>query len=237
MDIFRQGRRNLGKEKMITYNSVSLNIGGSTLIPKNTVSPNDSWFKPYPNSGVGFQMKWWDIYANEGSGPVEQFTSASYVTNGVDKWSLSDDGVVSSTLPTGYEYKVHFDYNDRLKIIDHWRPHRFSAYYTITNWDWVKEMKVMDCNYCSGVYYQLPNCTDLEPHFIHTDNLVSFGGDYPDITGKLEPVITTLTSLGVSADNSEVRTHNSYTSGAPFRNSTGAQDYAHCVTAYPAWFN
>ena len=225
---------------MIVYNGFSLNNGGSTLIPKNTVPMEDAWFKPYPNSGDNFQMKWWDIYAIGPTGPVEEFTSASYVTNGTDTWNLADNGEISSTLPTGYEYKVHFDYNDRFRTIRgyiHTSTENFSAYYTITNWDWVKEMKVMDCNYCSGVYYQLHNCTDLEPRFIHTDNLVSFGGDYPDITGKLEPVITTLTSLGVSADNSEVRTHNSYTSGAPFRNSTGAQDYAHCVTAYPTWFN
>lgn len=222
---------------MIVYNGFSLNNGGSTLIPKNTVPMNNAWFRPYPNFGDRFLMKWWDIYANEGSGPIEHFTSASYVTNGIDTWNLSDDGEVSSALPTGYEYKVNFDYNDRLETINHWWPRDFSAYYTITNWDWIKEMKTMDCNYCSGVYYQLPNCTDLETRFIHTDNLVSFGGDYPAITGKLEPAITKLISLGVSADNSEVRTHNSYTSGAPFRNSTGAQDYAHCVTAYPTWFN
>lgn len=228
---------------MILYNGVSLNNGNMTLIPKNTVPMDNAWFKPYPNSGDNFQMKWWDIYAKEQSGPVELFTSASYVTNGTDTWNLDDNGDVRAILPTGYDYKVNFDYNDRFGTISNWRPvtgtgtENFSAYYTITNWDWVKEMKVMDCNYCSGVYYQLHNCTDLEPRFIHTDNLVSFGGDYPDITGKLEPVITKLISLGVSADNSEVRTHNSYTSGAPFRNSTGAQDYAHCVTAYPAWFN
>lgn len=220
---------------MITWNGFSLNNGGSTLIPKNTVPMNDTCFKPYPNSGNEFQMRLWDMYAIGPSGPIEQFTTASYVTNGVNTWNLSADGYVDSTLPTGYDYKVHYDDNDRLQTIEHWCD--YSAYYTITNWDWIKEMKVMDCNYCSGVYYQLPNCTDLEPYFIHTDNLVSFGGDYPDITGKLEPVITKLISLGVSADNSEVRTHNSYTSGAPFRNSTGAQDYAHCVTAYPTWFN
>ena len=222
---------------MIVYNGFSLNNGGSNLIPKDTVPMEDAWFRPYPNSGNRFLMKWWDIYANGYSGPIEKFTTASYVTNGTDTWNLSENGEISATLPTGYEYKVHFDDTDRLETINHWYPWEFSAFYTITNWDWVKEMKVMDCNYCSGVYYQLHNCTDLEPRFIHTDNLVSFGGDYPDITGKLEPVITTLTSLGVSADNSEVRTHNSYTSGAPFRNSTGAQDYAHCVTAYPTWFN
>ena len=225
---------------MITYNSFSLNNGGSTLIPKDTVPMEDAWFKPYPTVPVlgpfsGFKMKWWDIYANEGSGPIEHFTSASYVTNGNKTWNLSDDGVVSSTLFTHYDYKVHFDYADRIETIRLYPD--FSAYYTITDWDWVKEMKVMDCNYCSGVYYQLPNCTDLEPRFIHTDNLVSFGGDYPAITGKLEPVIITLTSLGVSADNSEVHTQNHTASGAPFRNSTGAQDYAHCVTAYPTWFN
>lgn len=222
---------------MITWYGFSLNIGGATLIPKNTVPMNDAWFKPYPNSGDKFQMKWWDIYANMNSGPEELFTSASYVTNGIDTWNLDRDGVISAILPTGYEYRVHFDDADRLETINHWWPRNFSAYYTITNWDWVKEMKVMDCNYCSGVYYQLHNCTDLSPNFINTDNLVSFGGDYPDITGKLEPVITTLISMGVSADNKEVSTHNSYTSGAPFRNSTGAQDYAHCVTAYPTWFN
>ena len=230
---------------MIVYNGFSLNNGGSTLIPKDTTVYSAASFKPYPNSGDNFQMKWWDIYAYKISGPIEHFTSASYITNGVEKWSLSDNGEVSSTLPTGYEYKVNFDYNDRFRTISGWLGYlpidsgteHFRSFYTITNWDWIKEMKVMDCNYCSGVYYQLHNCTDLEPKFIHTDNLVSFGGDYPAITGKLEPVITKLTSLGVSADNSEVRTHNSYTSGAPFRNSTGAQDYAHCVTAYPTWFN
>lgn len=222
---------------MIVYNGFSLNNGGSTLIPKDTVPCDNAWFKPYPNAGDRFLMRWWDIYANEGSGPIEYFTSASYVTNGNKTWNLSDDGVVSSTLFTHYDYTVHFDYADRIETIRNWYHSDFSAYYTITDWDWVKEMKTMDCNYCSGVYYQLPNCTDLEPRFIHTDNLVSFGGDYPAITGKLEPVITKLTSLGVSADNSEVRTHNSYTSGAPFRNSTGAQDYAHCVTAYPTWFH
>ena len=228
---------------MITWNGFSLNNGGSTLIPKDTVPMDNSWFKPYPNSGDNFQMNWWDIYANEGSGPIERFTSASYVTNGTDTWDLDLDGVVSSTLPTGYEYKVNFDYNDRLETIRSWEfwktgtgIENFNNYYTITNWDWVKEMKTIDCNYCSGVYYQLHNCTDLEPRFIHTDNLASFGGDYPDITGKLEPVITTLISMGVSADNSEVHTHNHTASGAPFRNSTGAQDYAHCFTAYPTWF-
>ena len=229
---------------MIVYNGFSLNNGGSTLIPKNTVPGDNAWFKPYPNSGDNFQMRWWDMYATEGSGPVEQFTSASYVTNGTDNWYMSADGYVSSTLPTGYDYKVNFDFTDRFNTISGWYPRptdpaieHFSSYYTITDWDWVKEMKVMDCNYCSGVYYKLQNCTDLEPRFIHTDNLVSFGGDYPAITGKLEPAITKLISLGVSADNREIRTVHLITSGAPFRNSTGAQDYAHCVTAYPTWFN
>lgn len=230
---------------MITWNGFSLNNGGSTLIPKDTVPMYNAWFTPYPNSGDNFQMKWWDIYAIGQTGPIELFTSASYVTNDTDTWSLYDNGDVSATLPTGYEYRVNFDYNDRLETIRQWwaghltgtGTENFSAYYTITNWDWIKEMKVMDCNYCSGVYYQLHNCTDLYPNFINTNNLVSFGGDYPDITGKLEPVITKLISLGVSADNSEVYTHNQTASGAPFRNSTGAQDYAHCVTAYPTWFN
>ena len=222
---------------MITWNGFSLNNGGSTLIPKDTVPMTDTWFKPYPNFGNEFQMRWWDIYAVLGSGPIEYFTEASYVTNGINNWNLSPDGIVSSTLPTGYDYKVHFDDTDRLETIGHEFPYKFSAYYTITNWDWIKEMKVTDCNYCSGVYYQLPNCTDLEPRFIHTDNLVSFGGDYPAITGKLEPVIKSLVSLGVSADKSYVDTWAMHTSGAPFRNSTGAQDYAHCVTVYPTWFN
>ena len=40
MDIFRQGRRNLGKEKMILYNGNSLNIGGATLVPKAAGLPD-----------------------------------------------------------------------------------------------------------------------------------------------------------------------------------------------------
>ena len=230
---------------MILYNGVSLNNGNMTLIPKNTTVYSAATFKPYPNSGDNFQMRWWDMYAEGNSGPVEEFTSASYVTNGINNWVIGYDGHMSDQLPTGYEYRVNFDYNDRLETIRNWDgshltgtgTNNFSGYYTITNWDWIKEMKVMDCNYCSGVYYQLQNCTDLYPIFANTDNLVSFGGDYPDITGKLEPVITRLISLGVSADNSEVHTHNHTASGAPFRNSTGAQDYAHCFTAYPTWFN
>ena len=230
---------------MILYNGVSLNNGNMTLIPKDTVPGDNAWFSPYPNSVNSFIMRWWDIYAKRDTGPIEKFTTASYVTNGTDTWNLIADGVIFDKLPTGYEYRVNFDYNDRLETIRNWPgshltgtgTNNFTGYYTITNWDWIKEMKVMDCNYCSGVYYQLSNCTDLEPRFIHTDNLVSFGGDYPAITGKLEPVITKLTSLGVSADNSEVHTQNHTASGAPFRNSTGAQDYAHCVTAYPTWFN
>ena len=224
---------------MITWHGFSLNNGGSTLIPKDTVPMDNAWFKPYSNSGDNFQMKWWDIYARHGTGPVEHFSNASYVTNGIENWSLSDNGEVSATLFTGYEYKVNFDYNDRLGTISHigTGTENFREYYTITDWDWIKEMKVMDCNYCSGVYYKLPNCTDLDPRFIHTDNLVSFGGDYPAITGKLEPVIKSLVSLGVSADKSYVDTWAMHTSGAPFRNSTGAQDYAHCVTVYPTWFN
>lgn len=226
---------------MLTLNGFSLNNGGSTLIPKDTVPGDNAWFKPYSNipGSDTFTMRWWDIYAQGNSGPIEEFTDASYVTNGIQNWFIFRDGIVFSNLSTEYNYQVNFDYNDRLETIG--RPgtgtENFREYYTITNWDWIKEMKVMDCNYCSGVYYQLHNCTDLEPRFIHTDNLVSFGGDYPDITGKLEPVIKTLISLGVSADKSEVKTHNNYTSGAPFRNSTGAQDYAHCVTAYPTWFH
>ena len=229
---------------MIVYNGFSLNNGGSTLIPKDTTVYSAASFKPYPNTDDGrFNMQWWDIYAYGNSGPVEEFTSASYVTNGIHNTELHFDGQVLYPLPTGYDYSVNFDYNDRLNTISTWTPltgtgtNNFSGYYTITNWDWIKEMKIMDCNFCSGVYYQLPNCTDLYPNFANTDNLVSFGGDYPAITGKLEPVITKLTSLGVSADNSEVHTHNHTASGAPFRNSTGAQDYAHCVTAYPTWFN
>lgn len=230
---------------MLIYNGFSLNNGGSTLIPKDTVPGEDAWFKPYPNIPgqiPRFKMKWWDIYANEGSGPIEHFTSASYVTNGTDTWNLYDDGIIFDWLPPGY-YRVNFDYNDRLNTISRWLPltgtgtNNFTGYYTITNWDWIEKMKVMDCNYCSGVYYQLRKCTDLEPRFIHTDNLVSFGGNYPAITGKLEPVITTLISLGVSADKSYVHTFSQSASGAPFRNSTGAQDYAHCVTAYPTWFH
>lgn len=227
---------------MITWQGFSLNNGGSTLIPKDTTVYSAASFRPYPNTDDGrFNMQWWDIYAIGQTGPVEEFTSASYVTNGISDIELHSDGQVFYPLPTGYDYKVHFDYNDRLSIISHpltgTGTENFSAYYTITNWDWIKEMKVMDCNFCSGVYYQLHNCTDLYPVFANTDNLVSFGGDYPDITGKLEPVITKLISLGVSADNSDVHTHNNSASGAPFRNSTGAQDYAHCVTAYPTWFH
>lgn len=230
---------------MLIWNGFSLNNGGSTLIPKDTTVYSAASFKPYPNEGDNFKMNWWDMYADGNSGPVEEFTSASYVTNGINSWGIGYDGYMHEELPTGYDYSVNFDYNDRLETIRNWDgshltgtgTENFSAYYTITNWDWIKEMKVMDCNFCSGVYYQLSNCTDLYPNFANTDNLVSFGGNYPDITGKLEPVITKLISLGVSADNSEVHTHNSYTSGAPFRNSTGAQDYAHCVTAYPTWFN
>jgi hypothetical protein len=233
---------------MITYNGFSLNHGGMSLIPKNTTLYSGASFKPYPNVPGPipnkFTMQWWDVYAIGESGPEEVFTTASYLTNGVSSWELSTNGVVSEQLPIDYEYMVNFDYNDRLETLRQWwsgptgtGTENFSAYYTITTWDWIKEMKVMDCNYCSGVYYQLPNCTDLAPNFMNTDNLVSFGGDYPAITGKLEPVITKLISLGVSADNSDVHTFNQTASGAPFRNSTGAQDYAHCVTAYPNWFN
>ena len=230
---------------MIVYNGFSLNNGGSTLIPKDTTVYSAASFKPYPNTDDGrFNMQWWDMYAEGNSGPIEEFTSASYVTNGINNWEIVPDGYVPNQLPTGYEYRVNFDYNDRLETIRSWESWKtgtgtenFSNYYTITNWDWIKEMKVMDCNYCSGVYYQLPNCTDLYPNFANTDNLITFGGDYPSLTSKLEPVITKLISLNVIPARWFVHTHNQSASGAPFRNSTGAQDYAHCVTASPTWFN
>ena len=228
---------------MITWNGFSLNNGGSTLIPKTPFSVTQYRFKPVWSATHGTIFD--PLNHNISDGPFEDFPGAYVIYPDGNTAALTiREGSLEPRDYTEFEISgngtmgIYIPRNE-IEAAKATKSAAESAFYYNSRdneWDYVQEIYSLDCYGNSGVFITANNLQRLDPTFANSGNLVTFGGSFPSLTSRIEPIITALTAAGVSAINFQ-EPQGPWNNLGAFRDSTGAQDYAHCLTAYPEWFN